>query len=291
MTDITITRSAPYKHIVPGTYIAATNESESFEITELNIDGYIVGVEIEGTIYDPCKRCTVGGHYSFNGQDSICYGCHGYSHGKVTDEADIVRRYVARQKAEARRIKAAEKAAKEQADALAAWVAENAEIAEALKAHVIPTDDEGYTDFSFKPRDKFLSSLADQASYKALSPKQTEAARTALARLAEQDKARAEKRGFDIALGHWGEVGKRAEVTVTVEKIIVIEGDYGTSFLCIMKSAEGHALKSFSTGAFVDTAIEAEKTGDAVKVKATVKKHDTYEGAPQTIVTRVAVVA
>lgn len=291
MTDITITRSEPYKHIVPGTYIAATNESESFEITELNIDGMIVGVEIDGEVYDPCKRCVVGGHYSFNGHDSICYSCGGYSHGKVTDEADIIRRYIARQKAEARRIKAAEKAAKEQKDALTAWIMDNREVAQALEAHRSPVDPEGYADFDFKPRDKFLTSLADQAAYKALSEKQTEAAKTALDRLAEKDAERAAKRGFDIALGHWGEVGKRAEVTVTVEKIIVIEGDYGTSFLCIMKSAEGHALKTFSTGAFVDTAIEAEKTGDAVKIKATVKKHDTYEGAPQTIVTRCAVVA
>lgn len=281
MTDVQITRGEAYTHNVPGTYNQGLGRSESFPLVELHIGSELVGVEIHGEVYDPCKRCIVGGHYSFNGHDSICYACHGYSHGKSTTEADIVRRYVARQKAEARRIAKAEKAAKEAREAHAAWVAANEELAEALKAHRTPVDAEGYTDFSFRPVNSFLTKMADQAAYSPLTARQAEAAQDALDKLAERTKA-------DREVGHWGTVGKRAVVEVKVHKVIVIEGQWGTSFLAIMSTPEGHALKSFSTGSFVTDALDAEGKDVTLTVKATVKEHGDYQGKPQTIVTRVA---
>ncbi len=285
---VEITRNAPYRHVVPGTYTPAG--SESFELTELHIGNEIVGVEIHGEVYDPCKRCVVGGHYSFNGVDSICYGCHGYSHGKATTEDDIVRRYIARQKAAERRERQAREAAEKQAAELRAWEELHADIAEALKAHRSPVDPEGYADFSFTPKDRFLTSLADQATYKPLSEKQTAAAVAAFARLREQDEKRAARDGIKIAAGHWGEVKKRDTVVVTVNKIIVIDGEWGATFLVIMTSAEGHSLKTFASGgsAFVTDAIEAEKDGQPLKIKATVKEHGEYNGVPQTMLTRCA---
>jgi len=280
-----IVRSEPYTHVVPGTYTPAG--SETFQIVELRIGHEIVGVEIHGETYDPCKRCVVGGHYSFNGHDSICYGCHGYSHGKATTEADIVRRYVARQKAAAKKAAEAERAAREQAEALATWAAENADVAAALVAHRSPVDPEGYADFSFRPRDKFLTSLADQATYKALSPKQTAAAEAALARLVEKDAERDARNADKVAAGHWGEVGKRAEVEVTVRSLRAFDGDYGTRWLCTMETAEGQTIKTWTSGAFVDVAIEREKDGQPVRIKATVKDHGTYRDLPETTVSRV----
>jgi len=281
-TSPIITRDEPFTHSVPGSF------GEKFEITVLRIDGELVGVEIDGDVNDPCKRCGLGGQYSFNGFDSICYECHGYSHGKQTTEADIVRRYINRQKYAARQQAASEKAAREQREALAAWTAENADVAEALVEHRSVTDEQGYVDFSFVPKDRFLTSLADQAAYKPLSPKQTDAARAAFTKLAERTQARQDANAETVAAGHWGEVGKRDTVIVKVEKVITIDGEWGTSFLVIMTSVEGHSLKNFASGgsAFATDAIEAEKDGEPLKIKATVKKHDTYKDLPQTVVTR-----
>jgi hypothetical protein len=286
----TITRSDSYLFVVPG------SRGESFQLTELSIDGELVGVEIDGETFDPCKRCGIGGQYSFNGFDSICYDCGGYSHGKSTTEADIVRRYVDRQKAAAKRQAAAEKAAKEQADELAAWVAANADVAEALVVHRSPAQDEyGYVigheddpNYVFTPADRFLTSLADQAAYRALSPKQTDAARTAFARLAERTATRQAANAETVAAGHWGRIGVREDAQVTVASCRFFDNDFGGNWLVTMKTAMGHTLKTWTSGAFIDVALEAEKTGATVNVKATVKSHDTYRDLPETTVTRVS---
>lgn len=87
-----------------------------------------------------------------------------------------------------------------------------------------------------------------------------------------------------------GTPGKREEFTVLVERIITIEGAYGTTGLHKMIDQDGNALVWFASesGNWLTE-------GHTYRVKATVKPadkkgHDTYNGRKQTNLTRVSVV-
>ena len=82
---------------------------------------------------------------------------------------------------------------------------------------------------------------------------------------------------------HVGKVGERDVFTLTVHMVVENEGDYGTTFFHIMSDAEGNAVVWRSSGAPLDK-------GTTYTVKATVKAHATYRDAPQTVLTRCAVV-
>ena len=285
----TLTVGEAFTHSVPRAWT-------SYQFAEITFTGgtypEVVGVTVDGEPHDLCKRCGQGyGHYSWNGEDDICYSCSGEGYGALSTLESMARRAAQRL---ARRLRAEAKwaaEAKAKRDAHDAWAAAHPELAAALVAHQSPdTDEDGYVighednpNYVFRPVNSFLTKMADEARYGVLTERQAAAAQDALDKLTE-------RLADAVAIGHWGTVGKRAEVEVTVKKVITIDGDYGTSFLCIMESAEGHALKTFSTGAFVTDAIRAEETGETLRVKATVKKHDTYQGKPQTVVTRVALV-
>jgi len=78
---------------------------------------------------------------------------------------------------------------------------------------------------------------------------------------------------------HIGAVGDKVTVDVTVTAIREIDGDYGLTSVVNMLS-DDNALVWFASGA---TVLEAEKS---YHLKGTVKKHDTYNGAKQTVLTR-----
>lgn len=65
-----------------------------------------------------------------------------------------------------------------------------------------------------------------------------------------------------------------------VTKVKEIEHDYGVSTLLLFKDSENHAFKWFKSG-MADLEI-----GQEVKIDATVKDHEIYEGVHQTVVTR-----
>jgi hypothetical protein len=82
---------------------------------------------------------------------------------------------------------------------------------------------------------------------------------------------------------HFGEVGKRMEVTVRVQRVIVTGGGaYGPSYLHIF-DVDGMTAKWFASD---DSGMVED---DVYRVKATVKKHDQYQGTLQTMLTRVTV--
>lgn len=261
-----------------------------YAITELEApDGEVIALSVDGEIHDPCKRCGLGyGHFSYDGDSDTCYECRGEGHGSQTTEADALRRKVNRDKAAARReAKRLAEIAKRDAE-LAAWVAENAELAEALVAHRTPEQDEdGYfvgqpVEYVFRPANSFLTKMADQARWEALTERQTAAAKDAL------DKLTARRTEQETA-GHWGTVGKRDKVVVDVLAAKDFDSQWGTSWLITMKTAEGQVLKSWASGAFVSDALDAVKEGGErrITVKATVKAHGEYNGLPETTVTRV----
>lgn len=79
---------------------------------------------------------------------------------------------------------------------------------------------------------------------------------------------------------------KIAGTAATVEKVAFIDNPYdpygGQNTLVIMRADSGHTLKWFATGRKdLDTGQKLALTGGSVK------KHDTYEGTDQTVLTRV----
>ena len=89
----------------------------------------------------------------------------------------------------------------------------------------------------------------------------------------------AEKRAM-AASQHVGEVGKRQVfASLTVLKVVDIDGEFGTTHLHIFRDEAGNLLKWFASN-------ERLQTGNQYNVKGTVKKHDEYQGTKQTMLTR-----
>jgi hypothetical protein len=97
-------------------------------------------------------------------------------------------------------------------------------------------------DFSFVPADRFLTSLADQAAYRALSPKQTEAARVAFERLAERTATRHRPRTpRPSRQGTGARVGKFARTRQGHGRLNCrfFENDFGGNWLVTMLDRHG----------------------------------------------------
>jgi len=75
---------------------------------------------------------------------------------------------------------------------------------------------------------------------------------------------------------------KREEFTVTVHKLIPIQGAFGMKLICLMADDKGNQLRWVNSG---QNELEAGRT---YVVKATVKKHEEYKGVKQTHLSRVA---
>jgi hypothetical protein len=75
-----------------------------------------------------------------------------------------------------------------------------------------------------------------------------------------------------------GEVGKRQEFVLTVERIIYSDGAYGVTFITKLVDEQGNIFTWFASN-------ELEQ-GKTYTIKATVKKHEEYRGVKQTVITR-----
>lgn len=86
-------------------------------------------------------------------------------------------------------------------------------------------------------------------------------------------------------LNDWfGDLKTRYDMEVEVTKIRGFDSYYGVGYAISMLDKDGHTLVWFTS-----TEADVETCGK-YKVKATVKKHDTYNGWKQTIVTRVKII-
>ncbi len=96
-----------------------------------------------------------------------------------------------------------------------------------------------------------------------------------------------------------GTIGKRQELLLTLLAVYKTEGYYGVTFIHKFADVDGNAVTWFASNPDVvpeGAAHEATYNGKAqmtkgatYRVKATPKKHDEYNGQPQTVVARVAV--
>jgi len=84
---------------------------------------------------------------------------------------------------------------------------------------------------------------------------------------------------------HFGTVGKREEFNLTLIFEREVESDWGGSIMYKFEDTDGNAAVWFCSGAPLDMGI-----GETKRVKATVKKHNGYNGQNQTQLTRVKIV-
>ena len=82
---------------------------------------------------------------------------------------------------------------------------------------------------------------------------------------------------------HFGTIGDRVTIDVTVKSVKVLHTDYGTTLLIKLVGSEGHRFTSFYSGNKFNPAA-----GEKFTVKATIKDHDDYDGINQTLLNRIA---
>jgi hypothetical protein len=111
---------------------------------------------------------------------------------------------------------------------------------------------------------------------------QHDAALALIKRSEERVAGWAAKRAAEAALSNWiGTVGKREVFALTIQRIIPIEGQYGVSYIHILKD------KAENVVIYKGTKVLGE-AGEFVTVKATVKEHGEREGVKQTKIARPA---
>lgn len=121
-----------------------------------------------------------------------------------------------------------------------------------------------------------------------LTPGQTAAAPRAIEREKREAAERAERAAAAAASDFVGEIGERLDVEAMVTFTHRIERDPhdrgfgGDKVLVGLVDDAGNILKTFATGGW---AWKASK-GDRVHLRATVRRHETYDGERQTVLTR-----
>lgn len=88
------------------------------------------------------------------------------------------------------------------------------------------------------------------------------------------------RRATKPASAHVGVVGKRMELVLTVVRVRHTAGDWGVTTILAMEDAAGNEFTWFASG---EPKFEL---GMQLTGKGTVKKHDTYNGRAQTILSR-----
>jgi len=78
---------------------------------------------------------------------------------------------------------------------------------------------------------------------------------------------------------HIGAVGDKVTLTITVERIIVLETQFGTNYITIARDEQGNAITYKGR-------INIGDKGDTNTVKASVKEHTVYNGIKQTAILR-----
>lgn len=167
----------PFTHTVPQTFGAVHYPIAVIRFIDGDVSE-IAGLLVAGEVHRMCKRCGEGfGHYSFNGEDDICYECRGDAHGASSTFEEIAR--LARNRVASRR-RAAAKAARLEAERIAgleAWKTANADLVEALAPYAPTFDAWGEA----IPAKGFLGDIAATLEVRAPSERQTEAVRKVIA--------------------------------------------------------------------------------------------------------------
>jgi hypothetical protein len=104
-----------------------------------------------------------------------------------------------------------------------------------------------------------------------------------------REKTKQDERAARRPSEHVGEVGVRfgsgkgkkaiAPLCLIVERVIPCDGQYGTTYITMMRDAYGNSFKWFASGVCLET-------GETYNIAGTVKAHDEYKGNKQTVLSR-----
>ena len=90
----------------------------------------------------------------------------------------------------------------------------------------------------------------------------------------------AQQRAERDAASEWiGYIGKRIELTLTVNHVVTLCGNYGVTFINLCRD-------NFDNAVVYKGSNDLKFHGDKVTVKATIKAHETRDGVKQTIISR-----
>ena len=97
--------------------------------------------------------------------------------------------------------------------------------------------------------------------------------------MAKRDERKAEFAAIDAASQHIGTVGARIVFELVLEAVFYVETVYGTLHIHRLRSLDGNIV------IYKGQPLKAAN-GDKIAIKATIKAHEEYKGAKQTIISR-----
>lgn len=100
---------------------------------------------------------------------------------------------------------------------------------------------------------------------------------------------RAAEKAASAGSEHFGAEGERVVLDLTFTGVRTIDGQYGTTYLCMFLTPEGNVAKWFASNWIFDFPV-MDAVGKKVRLKATIKGHGEYKGAKETMLSRAAIV-
>lgn len=126
---------------------------------------------------------------------------------------------------------------------------------------------------AYESTNNFLRDMIQNlAQWGNLSARQLEAVESCFAVIDRTEAARANSQ-------YVGAVGDKVTLTITVERIIVLESQFGTNYITIARDEQGNAITYKGK-------TNIGNKGDTNTVKASVKEHTVYNGIKQTVIQR-----
>lgn len=178
------------------------------------------------------------------------------AHARARRQAGAQSRRAARQAQVA--AERAQRAAERQ-EATQAWRDANSALVARLAAYT------GTNDF-------LRGMIQNLAQWGNLSARQAEATESCFATIDRLEAARATSQ-------YIGAVGDKVTLTITVERIIVLESQFGTNFITIARDEQGNAITYKGR-------TDIGGKGDTNIIKASIKEHTEYNGVKQTVIQR-----
>jgi hypothetical protein len=126
---------------------------------------------------------------------------------------------------------------------------------------------------AYEGTNSFLRDMMSNLSHWGnLSARQLETVESCFAVIDRTEAARANSQ-------HVGAVGGKVTITITVERIIVLESQWGATYITIARDEQGNAVTYKGK-------TDIGRKGDTNTVSASVKEHTVYNGIKQTIIQR-----
>ena len=126
---------------------------------------------------------------------------------------------------------------------------------------------------AYEGTNSFLRDMMSNLSHWGnLSARQLEAVESCFVTIDRLEAARANSQ-------HVGAVGDKITLTITVERIVVLESPFGTNFITLARDEQGNAI-------FYKGRVNIGSKGDTSTIKAAVKDHTEYSGVKQTVIQR-----